>query len=175
TIVTGTLMQGTLNVGDRVKLEPSGRAVRIRSLQSFGKPQQSVAGGARVAANLPGVDVSEIARGEVLVASELAAAQTFAVQFTPLTEALPILRRRNPIRAYIGSAEILGTLVLGEEPRENASVGGTLFLRRATVAYPGTAFVVRRLSPKNLLGGGRIESGAAAAEKSVAKSHDELA
>jgi len=175
TIVTGTLMQGNLNVGDRVKLEPSGRAVRIRSLQSFGKPQQSVAGGARVAANLPGVEVSEIARGEVLVAPELAAAQTFAVQFSPLTEALPILRRRNPVRAYIGSAEILGTLVLGEEPRENATIGSTLFLRRATVAYPGTAFVVRRLSPKNLLGGGRIESGAAAAEKSVAKSHDEVA
>lgn len=173
TIVTGTLMQGTLNVGDRVKLEPSGRAVRIRSLQSFGKPQQTVAGGARVAANLPGVEVSEIARGEVLVASELAPAHTFAVQFTPLKEALPILRRRNPIRAYVGSAEILGTLVLGEEPREGATIGGTLFLRRATVAYPGTAFVVRRLSPKNLLGGGRIESGAAAAEKSSVKSHDE--
>ncbi len=175
TIVTGTLMQGTLSVGDRVKLEPSGRAVRIRSLQSFGQPQQTVAGGARVAANLPGVEVSEIARGEVLVASELAPAQTFAVQFTPLSEALPILRRRNPVRAYIGSAEILGTLVLGEDPREGATIGGTIFLRRATVAYPGTAFVVRRLSPKNLLGGGRIESPAAAAEKSSVKSHDEEA
>ena len=165
TIVTGTLMQGTLSTGDRVKLEPSGKPVRIRSLQSFGKAQQTVAGGARVAANLPGVEVSEIARGEMLVAPELAPAQTFAVQFTPLLEALPILRRRNAIRAYIGSAEILGTLVLDEEPREGAAIGGTLFLRRATVAYPGTAFVVRRLSPKNLLGGGRIETGARAAEK----------
>ncbi|HEX5274553.1 MAG TPA: selenocysteine-specific translation elongation factor [Candidatus Rubrimentiphilum sp.] len=173
TIVTGTLMQGTLNVGDRVKLEPSGKAVRVRSLQSFGKPQHTVAGGARVAANLPGVEVSEIARGEVLVASELASAQTFAVQFSALPEALGILRRRNAVRAYIGSAEILGTLVLGEEPRADATIGGTLFLRRATVAYPGTAFVVRRLSPKNLLGGGRIESGALAAEKSSVKSHDE--
>jgi selenocysteine-specific elongation factor len=173
TIVTGTLMQGTLSVGDRAKLEPSGKAVRIRSLQSFGKPQQTVTGGARVAANLPGVEVSEIARGEVLVASELTSAQTFAVQFTALTQALPILRRRNPIRAYIGAAEILGTLVLGEEPREGATIGATLFLRRATVAYPGTAFVVRRLSPKNLLGGGRIESGAPRAETSDIKSHDE--
>jgi selenocysteine-specific elongation factor len=175
TIVTGTLMQGTLNPGDHVKLEPSGKTVRIRSLQSFGKAQQSVAGGARVAANLPGVEVSEIARGELLVAPELAPAQTFAVQFVPLSQALPILRRRNAIRAYIGSAEILGTLVLDEEPREGATIGGTLFLRRATVAYPGTAFVVRRLSPKNLLGGGRIEGGAVAAEKSVAKTQDEEA
>lgn len=173
TIVTGTLMQGTLSAGDRVKLEPSGKAVRIRSLQSFGKPQQTVTGGARVAANLPGVEVSEIARGEVLVAPELAPSQTFAVQFAALPEALPILRRRNAIRAYIGSAEILGTLVLEEEPREGAAIGGTLFLRRATVAYPGTAFVVRRLSPKNVLGGGRIESGAAASEKPDGKSGEE--
>ncbi len=173
TIVTGTLMQGTLSTGDRVKLEPSGKAVRIRSLQSFGKPQQTVAGGARVAANLPGVEVSEIARGEVLTASELEPSQTFAVQFAALPEALPILRRRNAVRAYVGSAEILGTLVLDEEPREGATIGGTLFLRRATVAYPGTAFVVRRLSPKNLLGGGRIESAAFANAKSDVKSHDE--
>ena len=173
TIVTGTLMQGTLSIGDRVKLEPSGKPVRIRSLQSFGKAQQTVAGGARVAANLPGVEVSEIARGEMLVAPELAPAQTFAVQFTPLPEALPILCRRNAIRAYIGSAEILGTLVLDEEAVEGAATGGTLFLRRATVAYPGTAFVVRRLSPKNLLGGGRIETGARAVEKRDARSHDE--
>jgi selenocysteine-specific elongation factor len=173
TIVTGTLMQGTLSTGDRVKLEPSGKAVRIRSLQTFGKAQQAVQGGARVAANLPGVEVSEIARGEMLVAPELAAAQTFAVHFDALREAMPILRRRNAVRAYIGSAEILGTLVLDEEPKPGAAIRGTLFLRRATVAYPGTAFVVRRLSPKDLLGGGRIENDAGAPAIKNATSHDE--
>jgi selenocysteine-specific elongation factor len=51
----------------------------------------------------------------------------------------------------------LGTLVLDETPQEAAELHAQLFLRRPTVAYPGTAFVVRRLSPKNLLGGGRVE------------------
>ncbi|HET9095978.1 MAG TPA: SelB C-terminal domain-containing protein, partial [Candidatus Baltobacteraceae bacterium] len=86
----------------------------------------------------------------------------FAVRFTPLADALPILRRRNAVRAYIGSAEILGTMVLDEVPQEPAELRAQLFLRRPTVAYPGTAFVVRRLSPKNLLGGGRIEGHAGA-------------
>ena len=175
TIVTGTLMQGTLATGDRVKLEPSGRDVRIRSLQSFGERRDAVEGGARVAANLPGVDVTEIARGEMLVAPELAAAQTFAVSFTALHEALPILRRRNAVRAYIGSAEILGTLVLDEDANELQAVRGTLFLRRATAAYPGTAFVVRRLSPKDLLGGGRIEGSALVQKTDAAHTHDENA
>ena len=161
TIVTGTLMQGKLAVGDRVKLEPSGKSVRIRSLQSFGRQQQTVEGGTRVAANLPGVDVSEIARGEMLVAPEFAASQSFNVSFATLGEAMPILKRRNAVRAYIGSAEILGTLLLDENPNPGVPVRGRLLLRRATVAYPGSAFVVRRLSPKDLLGGGRIEGAAA--------------
>lgn len=161
TIVTGTLMQGRIAAGDTLKLEPSGKSVRVRSLQSFGQKRDRVEGGARVAVNIPAVDVHDIARGEMLVAPQFAPADAFAVRFTPLPEALPILRRRNAVRAYVGSAEILGTLVLDEVPQEAVELQAQLFLRRPTVAYPGTAFVVRRLSPKNLLGGGRIEGSAA--------------
>jgi selenocysteine-specific elongation factor len=161
TIVTGTLMQGRVSVGDSLKLQPSDTPVRVRSLQSFGRQRERVEGGARVAVNLPGVEVHGIARGEMLVAPEFAAADAFTVRFAPLAEALPILRRRNAVRAYIGSAEILGTLVFEDVPRSESEIEGRLFLRRATVAYPGTAFVVRRLSPKNLLGGGRIAERAA--------------
>ncbi|HEY9180079.1 MAG TPA: selenocysteine-specific translation elongation factor [Candidatus Baltobacteraceae bacterium] len=167
TIVTGTLMQGRIAVGDNLKLEPSGKPVRVRSLQSFGRKRERVEGGARVAVNIPAVDVHEIARGEMLVAPQFAAADAFTVQFTPLEEALPILRRRNAVRAYIGSAEILGTMVLDEVPQTAAEMTAQLFLRRPTVAYPGTAFIVRRLSPKNLLGGGRISSGASASNGSA--------
>jgi selenocysteine-specific elongation factor len=157
TIVTGTLMQGRITLGDSLTLQPSGQAVRVRSLQSFGKRYESVEGGARVAVNLPGVGVHDIARGEMLVAPEFAPSDSFAVRFTPLPEALALLRRRNAVRAYIGSAEILGTLVFDEVPKSAIETQAQLFLRRPTVAYRGTAFIVRRLSPKNLLGGGRIE------------------
>jgi selenocysteine-specific elongation factor len=157
TIVTGTLMQGRIAVGDTLALQPSNRSVRVRSLQSFGRRYERVEGGARVAVNLPGIGVHDIARGEMLVAPQFTASDAFAVRFTPLTEALAMLRRRNAVRAYIGSAEILGTLVFDDVPKSAVETNGQLFLRRATVAHPGTAFVVRRLSPKNLLGGGRIE------------------
>ncbi|HET9095371.1 MAG TPA: selenocysteine-specific translation elongation factor, partial [Candidatus Baltobacteraceae bacterium] len=137
TIVTGTLMQGRIAVGDSLKLAPSDKTVRVRSLQSFGQKRDRVEGGARVAVNVPGVDVREIARGEMLVAPQFEAADAFAVRFTPLAGALPILRRRNAVRAYIGSAEILGTIVLDEVPQEPAELQAQLFLRRPTVAYPG--------------------------------------
>ena len=164
TIVTGTLMQGRITVGDTLKLQPSDKPVRVRSLQSFGQKREQVEGGARVAVNVPGIDVKDIARGEMLVAPQFAAADAFSVRFTALEEAVPLLRRRNAIRAYIGSAEILGTMVLDEVPQASAEVRAQIFLRRPTVAYPGTAFVVRRLSPKNLLGGGRIEGRAGTAD-----------
>src|SRR5579884_1137639 len=169
TIVTGTLMQGRIAVGDTLALQPSGKAVRVRSLQSFGSQREQVEGGARVAVNIPAVDAQDVARGEMLVAQQFVPADTFAAEFTALPEAISLLRRRNAVRVYIGSAEILGTMLLDGAPQPAEPVPVQLFLRRSTVAYPGTAFVVRRLSPKNVLGGGRIHgdralSGRAASE-----------
>ncbi|HZZ65886.1 MAG TPA: selenocysteine-specific translation elongation factor [Candidatus Baltobacteraceae bacterium] len=156
TIVTGTLMQGRISVGDTLQLFASGRAVRVRNLQSFSHDRERVEAGARVAVNVPAVGAKDIARGEVLAAPQFAPSAGFTVAFTPVPEALPLLRRRNPVRAYIGSAEILGTLVLPEVPVGAKEQTAQLFLQRQTVAYPGSAFIVRRLSPKNVLGGGRI-------------------
>lgn len=156
TIVTGTLMQGEIATGDALMLQPSGKAVRVRSLQSFNRKRERVSAGARVAVNLPSVSASEISRGEMLVAPQFEAAGTFAVRFRALPESIALLRRRNAVRAYIGSAEILGTLVLDRIPAAGEEVDAHLFLQKPTVAYAGTAYVLRRLSPKNVLGGGRI-------------------
>ncbi|MGZ3509579.1 MAG: selenocysteine-specific translation elongation factor [Vulcanimicrobiaceae bacterium] len=171
TIVTGTLMQGTLGIGDTLKLEPSGKSVRVRSLQTFGQRIERASAGARVAVNLPNVDVGEIARGEMLAAPQFSAAKNFAVSFEALPDALSILRRRNPVRAYIGSAEILGTLVFADVPKGVAQVQAELFLRTPTIAHPGTAFVVRRMSPKTLLGGGRVD---VSVQIAPGESHDEV-
>ncbi len=163
TIVTGTLMQGTLRAGDSLRLDPPGRGVRVRSLQAFGESRTAVTGGARVAASIPGVDTSESRRGAVLADATFVPTAALRVRFRSLREARPWLRRRTPVRAYLGAAEILGTLVLdGGPPAELEPVDATLHLRRATIAYAGEAFVLRTVSPKVLLGGGTV--GLAAAE-----------
>ena len=92
------------------------------------------------------------------MSSEFSARTDFAVTFTPLEAALPLLRRRTPVRAYIGAAEILGTLAFESVPREAHAVPASLHLRSGAVAFPGVRFVVRRTSPKTLLGGGSVES-----------------
>ncbi len=156
TIVTGTLMQGRIALGDELRLEPSGRDVRVRSLQIFGEKRDLVSGGARVAVNLPGVETNEIARGTVLGSKQFATRSSVPVRFRALTPALAILKRRTPVRAYLGSAEILGTLVFEHVPADVEETRATLHLREPAVVFPGAAFVVRRLSPKTLLGGGTI-------------------
>mgnify|MGYP001199998560 CR=1 FL=1 len=159
TIVTGTLMQGTIRTGDALALQPSGIGVRVRSLQVFGQNVDSASGGSRVAVNLPGVAVDAIGRGETLAAPrEFVPAADLIVDFLPLSGALPALRRRSHVRAHIGSAEIPGLLIFERAPRDVGAVRARLALSRPVVFYPGSRFVVRGMSPKALLGGGSIAS-----------------
>ena len=161
TIATGTLMQGTVRAGDTLALEPSAQPARIRSIEVFGARRRRVDAGTRVALNLAGIDRHTIARGETIAGASLQARSSFTVRFTPQEEALRWLRRRTPVRAYLGTAEIMGTLVFDAPPSQAGEVAATLHLRRAAVAFPGARFVLRRPSPKSLLGGGFVEAAAA--------------
>jgi selenocysteine-specific elongation factor len=157
TVVTGTLMQGSIETGDELKLEPGGAPARVRSIGVFGSVRDRVESGTRVALNLSGIDRHEIARGQAVVGKEFSAGQSFAVRFTPLGNARRLVRRRTPLRAYIGSAETLGTLVVDDPAAADDELRGQLHLREPVVAFAGVRFVARRPSPMTLLGGGRIE------------------
>ncbi len=157
TIVTGTLMQGSVAAGETLVLEPGGAPAHVRSIGVFESTRKRVEAGARVALNLPGIDRAQLVRGRAIVGRELSAMQHFGVRFTPLESALGFLRRRTPVRAYIGSAEILGTLVLREALAGAREVRAELLLREPVVAFPNLRFVLRRPSPMTLLGGGYVE------------------
>ena len=68
TVVTGTLWSGSIGTGDQLRLEPSGRDVRARSVQVHDAPVERAEAGQRVAVSLPGVERSEVRRGDALVA-----------------------------------------------------------------------------------------------------------
>jgi selenocysteine-specific elongation factor len=158
TIVTGTLMQGTIAAGDTLALQPSGLAARVKSLQIFGTKVDAATGGSRVAVNLPGIDVDQIARGESLVAArEFKPTRDLDIEFTPFAAATGLLRKRLPVRVHIGSAEIPGQLRFDDGlPNDTAAARARLSLWRPAVAYPGMRLIVRRMSPKDLLGGARV-------------------
>jgi selenocysteine-specific elongation factor len=174
TIVTGTLMQGRIAIGDELALVPGGRAVRVRNLHVFGEKRESANGGTRVALNLPGLETGDTKRGDVIASTQFSQASSIDVTFRPLPAALGLLKRRTPVRAYLGSAEILGTLVFEQVPESPAPVGATLHLRTPAIVVPGAAFVLRRVSPKTLLGGGSIGR-ADAAESAAPEDAPEVA
>ncbi len=110
----------------------------------------------------------------MLASPQFEARAELGVRFRALPGAVALLRRRTPVRAYIGSAEILGTLVFAQPPIDAAETAATLYLREPTVLVPGAAFVVRRVSPKTLLGGGTIAA-ATAAQSQECDVHPEIA
>jgi selenocysteine-specific elongation factor len=156
TVVTGTLMQGRIAAGETLVLEPGGKPAHVRSVGVFGATRGRADAGARVALSVPGIDRHEVARGHAIVGRELSARRKLTVHFVPLAEAAPLLRRRTPVRAYFGSAEVLGTLV-ADGAAGDTELRAELLLREPVVAFPGLRFVLRRPSPMTLLGGGFVE------------------
>jgi selenocysteine-specific elongation factor len=68
TVVTGTLWSGSIGEGDVLRAEPGGREVRVRSVQVHERPVPRAEAGQRVALALPGVERSDLRRGDALVA-----------------------------------------------------------------------------------------------------------
>ena len=68
TVVTGTLWSGSIGVGDRLRVEPRARDVRVRSVEVHDQAVERAEAGQRVAVGLPGVDRAELGRGDALVA-----------------------------------------------------------------------------------------------------------
>src|SRR5437764_4006473 len=101
TVVTGTLWSGTIGEGDELRIEPGGRAVRVRSVQVHDRPVERAAAGQRVAVNLPAIERGESRRGNVLVAPG----------YYPVTYRLDaILEELEPVppavKVHIGTADV---------------------------------------------------------------------
>lgn len=113
TIVTGTLAGGGLALGETVVLAPNRRVARIRGLQSLGEVVDRIGPGARVAVNLAGVSLDEVARGHVLLGldgaatSPPASAWILTDEFDVSLRALPghTLGRRGAWHLHVGTAE----------------------------------------------------------------------
>ena len=118
TVVTGTLGDGRLEEGDVVTLLPSGHSARVRGLQTHRKKVKVALPGSRVAANLSGVEVSEIERGDVVChPGTYAPSALLDVQIRVLSDAATDLRHQQSVKLHIGAAERMATLRLLDHDR----------------------------------------------------------
>lgn len=159
TVVTGTLVSGSVAKDDPVVLLPPGRETRVRGVQVHGRSQERARAGQRTALNLQGVNVSDIERGMVLtVPSLLEPTSVIDCRLELLPSAPGPITRRKRIRFHTGTAEVLGYVrLLGQErlePGESALV--QIRLEKETVVVPGDRFIVRQYSPMITIGGGAV-------------------
>jgi selenocysteine-specific elongation factor len=146
TVVTGTLWSGAVAAGDRLVLLPADRPVRVRSVQVHDEPVERAGAGQRVALNLAGVAVREVARGDVVAAPGAVAPARL------LDCALTLRDARHGMRAHVhhGTREAAARL---------ADLGDGLWqarLERPLLARAGDRVVVRAIAPPDTLGGGVV-------------------
>lgn len=159
TVVTGTLLDGTLALGDSVGVLPGGQAARVRGLQTH--KQQVALGqpGSRLAVNLGGVSADEVRRGDVIALSgSLQPTSLVDVRFRLLSDAPVALRHNAAVDFFSGAAEIPAhARVLGAEQVAPGGEGWLqLRLARPTVVAAGDHFILRLPSPSVTLGGGTV-------------------
>jgi selenocysteine-specific elongation factor len=159
TVVTGTLVDGELKVGDELEVVPSGRIVRVRGLQRHNVKVDSVAPGNRVAANLIGVDKSELARGDVLARPHtMQPARRIDAEIRVLVSAPQPVRHGAELLVHTGTVEVSGRVIMleGDELAPGGKGWVQLYLDRPIAAAADDRFVLRVPSPAQTVGGGRF-------------------
>ena len=160
TVVTGTLVAGTVRPGDELEVIPSsGLRTRARGLQVHSRAVEAARAGERTAINTQGLDVSDPARGHVLVpAGRLSATSITDVRLELLPSAKRTLRTRTRVRFHCGSAEILARVILldGMQLEPGKGTLAQLRLESPILVLPGDHFIIRSYSPSMTIGGGTI-------------------
>ncbi len=158
-VVTGTLIAGTLKVEDEVEMFPAGKRARVRGLQIHGAASDRALAGERTAVNLGGVDTAEIQRGMVLAPPGLfRTTSCIDTTFELLRGARP-LKHRAPVHFHAGTAEVEAEarLLASLEPMKPGSRAHVRFLlREPLLILPGDRFIVRMFSPVVTIGGGVV-------------------
>lgn len=159
TVITGTLLDGQLVIGDEVEILPSGQKGRVRGLQTHKKKEDRAVPGSRTAVNISGIEAESIARGEVVVhPNQYQPTRRIDARFRLLKDVSSALKHNSEVKFFVGASETIGNLrLLGTEELRPGEEGWIqLELREPVVAVRGDRYILRRPSPGETLGGGVI-------------------
>ena len=159
TVVTGTLLDGTVSVGDDMFIQPEGIKAKIRGIQTYGKDTDTAIAGQRTAINLANVKKEDIDRGDVL-ASENAVTVTnmLDVDLKVFSSADRMVLNNSRVHLYAGAKECLCKVILLD--RDALAAGERAFaqlrLEEPMALRRGDRFIIRFYSPIITIGGGEI-------------------
>jgi selenocysteine-specific elongation factor len=158
TVVTGTLVSGTLEREAEVELLPGGLVARVRGLQVHGASQDRAVAGQRTAVNLQGVDLSQVKRGMSLTAPRrFQSTQLLDVRLDLLPASRP-LKNLVKVRFHQGTSEVLARVaLLGRTSLEPGNAGfAQLRLDAPVFCLQQDRFIIRQFSPVTTIGGGTV-------------------
>src|SRR5208337_3729131 len=158
TVVTGTLISGTIRKEQEVEVHPTGKRLRVRGVQVHGKAASEAIAGQRTALNLPGVETTELARGMMLTPPEMFHSVTrLGVQLDLLPSAKPLRQyARVHLHAFTSEAIAQVTLLGAKQLLPGESGFARLKLNAPLLLFPGDRFIIRQYSPVITMGGGRV-------------------
>jgi selenocysteine-specific elongation factor len=157
TVVTGTLIDGTLSAGQEVEIVPSGLKSRIRALQTHKEKITTATPGSRVAANLVGINTTQLERGDVVTRPGWLKPTSLV---TVNLKLISYLQRPLPHGAEVSfhtlAAETMAKVRLleGDKLKPGNSTWAQLSLERPLAIIKGDRYIIR--SPMETLGGGGI-------------------
>ena len=159
TIITGTLISGTIKKDDELELYPTGKKAKIRSIQVHGKDVKECYAGQRSAINISNLKKDEIKRGYVLAPPHsMENTMMLDVKLNVLESSQRILQNRCRLHLFTGTSEILCRAVLLDvkEVGPGESCYAQLRLEEEIAVRRGDKFIVRFYSPLETVGGGVI-------------------
>jgi selenocysteine-specific elongation factor len=158
TVVTGTLVSGTMGVGDEVELLPGGERLRVRGVQTGGQAVERAHAGQRTAVNLAGIDHTAVKRGMCLTEpGKFRTTRRIDAQFT-LLPGTRKLKNRERVHFHAAAMETIAEIFLYgvNELAPGQTALAHLRLESEAVVVAGDRFIVRQFSPITTIGGGVV-------------------
>lgn len=161
TVVTGTLVSGSIRKEDELELFPARKKVRVRGVQVHGAVSDRAVAGERTALNLAGIEKDELGRGMMLAAPHIfETSSRFDVQLSSLSSAKPIKQgARVHFHAFTSESIATVTPYESKEIAPGSNAFAQLRLSSPALLFPGDRFIIRQFSPVITIGGGVILDG----------------
>ena len=158
TVVTGTLISGSVRKDEELEVHPTGQRLRVRGVQVHGAAAEKAIAGQRTALNLVGADVSELARGMMLTPAGMFRPTRRVSAKLSLLPSAKTLRDRARVHLHVFTAETVAEVqLLGAKQLQPGESGlARLKLDDALMLLPGDRFIVRQFSPVITIGGGVV-------------------
>jgi selenocysteine-specific elongation factor len=145
TVVTGTVIAGSVSTGDSLVVSPRGASVRVRGIHAHHRAATRAAAGERCALNLAGVRKDEVARGDWVVAEALhAPTDRIDVRLIPLRDAPDAIGEHTPVHVHIGAAHVMGRVDRLEPRAQTAATGDKAAATLPASANPLAQIVLER-------------------------------